>query len=159
MTVYHGSTLKINQPDVTYSKSFLDFGKGFYSTTYKEQAESWALRKNLRVNKKAIVNVYNLKDNLTDYTILSFENENEKWFDFVCDCRSGNNIYDEYDIIIGNVADDDVFKTINLYFNGIWTKQQALEQLKYYKMNDQICITKQHVLDEILIFDYSYEVK
>lgn len=39
MIVFHGTTEVIEKPDVLHSKSFLDFGTGFYLTTYKEQAE------------------------------------------------------------------------------------------------------------------------
>lgn len=45
MIVYHGSTKEIVAPDVSYSKDNLDFGKGFYVTTIKSQAERWAARK------------------------------------------------------------------------------------------------------------------
>ncbi len=38
MIVYHGSTLEIKNPDVKHSKSSLDFGKGFYVTSFSEQA-------------------------------------------------------------------------------------------------------------------------
>ena len=39
MTVYHGSNVIVNYPDVEHSFRALDFGKGFYVTTVKEQAE------------------------------------------------------------------------------------------------------------------------
>ena len=61
--------------------------------------------------------------------------------------------------IIGNVADDDVFKTVDMYFRGLWDKKRVLEELRYYKMNDQICIVNQKVLEEVLTFQKSYEVE
>ena len=45
MTVYHGSAEIVKNPDVIHSFRALDFGKGFYITTVKEQAERWARRK------------------------------------------------------------------------------------------------------------------
>lgn len=39
MIVYHGSTEIVEKPDVRHSYRALDFGKGFYVTTVKEQAE------------------------------------------------------------------------------------------------------------------------
>lgn len=47
MIVYHGTTEVIKNPDIAHSKKYLDFGKGFYLTSYKSQAEKWALRKSL----------------------------------------------------------------------------------------------------------------
>lgn len=158
MIVYHGSSLEVNKPEVAYSKAFLDFGKGFYVTTFQSQAEKWALRKAVRQGKSAIVNVYDLQEDLQEYRVLSFESENEKWLDFVCDCRKGTELNQKYDIIVGNVADDDVFKTVDMYFRGLWSREKVLEELRYYKMNDQICFTNQKVLDCILEFQKSYQV-
>ena len=159
MIVYHGTVEKIEKPDVKHSKRYLDFGKGFYLTSFEQQAKKWALRKALRQEKKAFVNVYELKDDLKKYRVLSFEKENEKWLDFVCACRRGEELNQEYDIIIGSVANDDVFKTVDMYFRGLWDKEKVLNELRYYKMNDQICIVNKKTLDEVLEFKKSYEVK
>ena len=64
MLVYHGSTDVIEKPDVQHSKRYLDFGKGFYLTTFEAQAKKWAVRKGLRKETTAIVNVYELKEDL-----------------------------------------------------------------------------------------------
>ena len=159
MIVYHGTTEIIEKPDVIHSKKYLDFGKGFYLTSFKNQAEKWAMRKAMRQEKTAIVNVYVLSEDWNDYHVLSFESENEKWLDFVCACRKGEPLNQAYDIIIGNVADDDVFKTVDMFFRGLWDKEKVLNELRYYKMNDQICIVNQKVLDQILKFQEAYEVK
>lgn len=159
MIVYHGTTMVLKEPDVAFSKDFLDFGKGFYVTTYQEQAERWALRKGVRKQMPSYVNIYEMADDLTSVEVLSFEKENEKWLDFVCACRRGEKIYQNYDVIIGGVADDDVFKTVDMYFRGLWGKEKALEELRYYKMNNQICIVNQEVLKQVLTFKESYEVK
>ena len=158
MIVYHGSTEMIKVPDIEHSKKYLDFGKGFYVTTYQEQAKKWAVRKSMRPGKTAIVNVYNMENNWEKYRVLSFEKENEKWLEFVCACRKGEDLNRDYDIIIGNVADDDVFKTVDMYFRGLWDKKKVLEELRYYKMNNQICIVNQDTLNRALTFCEAYEV-
>lgn len=159
MIVYHGTTAVIEKPDVLHSKNYLDFGKGFYLTTYPEQAEKWAIRKGMRQGKVAIVNEYQMDDSWERYRVLSFEKENAKWLEFVCACRKGESLNKDYDIIIGNVADDDVFKTVDMYFRGLWDKKKVLEELRYYKMNNQICIVKQDTLNQVLTFREAYEVK
>ena len=158
MIVYHGSTEMIKVPDIEHSKKYFDFGKGFYVTTYQEQAKKWAVRKSMRQGKTAIVNVYNMENNWEKYRVLSFEKENEKWLEFVCACRKGEDLNRDYDIIIGNVADDDVFKTVDMYFRGLWGKKKVLEELRYYKMNNQICIVNQDTLNRALTFCEAYEV-
>ena len=112
--VYHGTTQIIEHPDINHSKKYLDFGPGFYLTSYEDQSKKWALRKGLRQEKNSVVNVYELKENLENYRVLSFDKENEQWLDFVCACRKGEEINRSYDIIIGSVANDDVFKTVDM---------------------------------------------
>ena len=159
MIVYHGSTEIIKNPDVSHSKKYLDFGKGFYITTFENQAKMGAARKGRRQEKTAIVNVYELSEKWAGFRVLSFGKENEKWLDFVCGCRKGQPLNAEYDIVIGNVADDDVFKTVDMYFRGLWDKEKVLSELRYYKMNNQICIANQEILNKLITFKRSYEVK
>lgn len=158
MIVYHGSNQILEKPDVRFSKKYLDFGKGFYLTTFQNQAEKWALRKTIRFGGDPYVNIYELHDELSSFKLLTFENENEKWLDFVCSCRKGEDSNANYDIVSGNVANDDVFKSVDMYFRGIWDKQRTIEELRYYKMNNQICIVKQEVLEKILVYKSSYKV-
>ncbi len=160
MLVYHGSIYKIEFPDVKFSKKYLDFGQGFYLTTFQKQAEKWALRKADRMETGiATVNIYELKDDLEEYKVKKFDSDNEDWLDFVCQCRKGEDIYKQYDLIIGPVADDDVFKTINMYFRKLWDKTKTLEELRYYKLSNQICITNQKAVEKLLSFKSSYIVK
>ena len=142
-----------------HSKKYLDFGQGFYLTTFENQAKKWAARKGMRQKKTPIVNVYEMSEEWQNLKVLSFEKENEEWLDFVCACRKGEPLNKEYDIIIGNVADDDVFKTVDMYFRGLWDKKKVLSELRYYKMNNQICIVNQETWNRLLTYQNSYEVK
>ena len=45
MTLYHGSDIIVKEPKLSFSNRNLDFGKGFYTTSLKEQALRWAKRK------------------------------------------------------------------------------------------------------------------
>lgn len=162
MIVYHGSLMEIQSPNILHSKAYLDFGKGFYVTTYPEQAERWAKRKYMRSGENTpIVNVYELSDTYKQYRVLEFRDpeDDEKWLDFVCACRDGEELYKDYDIIIGGVADDDVFKSVDMYHRGIWDKQRTLQELKYYKKNNQIAIVNDAVLRDVLKFKSSYIVE
>ena len=158
MIVYHGSTLVVKKPSVSYSKRYLDFGRGFYVTSDRKQAENWAKRKAVRLKGKKIVNVYHLTDDLNNYNGLSFEYEDAVWFDFIAKCRKGNNDYKQYDFISGGVANDDVFLTVDLYIRGIWDKDRALSEIRYYKKSHQICLISQKLIDNDLKFNKFYEV-
>lgn len=159
MIVYHGSTEVIQYPDVVHSKKYLDFGEGFYVTKYEDQARKWARRRGMRNNSQGVINIYEISDNWEGLNTLSFQNENEKWLDFVCACRKGKQINQGYDLIEGNVADDDVFKTIDMYVRGIWDKQKVLEELRYHKENHQICFVTQLAIDKLLTFKEYVEVQ
>jgi predicted RNA-binding protein YlxR (DUF448 family) len=67
MIVYHGSYIEVENPSVDFSKRNLDFGRGFYLTTYPDQAERWAKRKALRTAGQAKISVYELGEDLADY--------------------------------------------------------------------------------------------
>ena len=158
MIVYHGSTMVIKNPDTIHSKGFLDFGPGFYVTTYKEQAERWAFRKGMRRSMPAIVNAYDHGE-LSEYHIKQFTDTDTEWLKFVCDCRNGKEVYKGFDAIIGNVANDDVFKCVSMYMDNIWDEERTLQELKFYKTNDQIAFLTQDIIDHVLSFREFYEVQ
>lgn len=158
MRVYHGSNLGVEKPDVKYSKKYLDFGEGFYVTIYEAQAQKWAERKAMRYGGLPTVTVYEVSDVIDGYNVKAFEKDDEEWLDFVCACRDGELLYKEFDVVIGNVADDDVFKSVDMYRRGLWDKERTLKEIRYYKKNNQIAFLKQAVIDEHLEYIKSYKV-
>ena len=135
MEVYHASSVIVDSPDVVHSRAFLDFGKGFYMTTIREQAEKYALRF-LRRNKEAWLNIYELDEAYLAYRVKTFTEYN-------------------YDIIMDGIANDKVFRTIDLFFAGDITKETALKRLVFEKVNHQICISNQEVIDRCLTYKSS----
>lgn len=59
------------------------------------------------------------------------------------------------DIVIGGVANDRVFNTVELYLDNLIDRKEALNRLRYEKPNLQICFRTQSVIDEYLDFDGS----
>ena len=45
MKVYRGSYVAIEHIDFSFCRKWRDFGRGFYVTKIREQAEYWAIRK------------------------------------------------------------------------------------------------------------------
>lgn len=159
MIVYHGSDRIIQKPDISFSKKRLDFGCGFYATTVKEQAMRWAKRKAMLGNKGiGIVNVFNMQEN-ANFIMRDFANDLDSWIDFVCQCRDGVAIYKEYDLIKGKVADDKVFRVVDMYKRGIWDKERAIREIKVYKTYDQIAFVSQEAINSMLKFVDSFEVR
>ena len=58
----------------------------------------------------------------------------------------------QYDLVEGGVANDNVIDTVEDYENGIINAEQALGQLAYKKVNHQICILNQEIIDKYLVF-------
>lgn len=158
MIVFHGSTSEIKLPDLNHSKRFLDFGPAFYVTSFKEQAEHWARRKHSRAisSPAPVVNVYELYDDLSAFSVLRFGGVDEKWLDFVCDCRDGKDVCSPYDAIIGRVADDAVYRTIQSYRQGDVSKTRAIELLRFARPNDQLALRTERLIAASLHFVDSY---
>lgn len=159
MIVYHGSDVIVEHPDTLHSKEFLDFGAGFYTTSVQFQAERWAKRKAVINGKtKGYINVFEIKD-MSGLCVRDFEDDLASWLDFVCDCRNGSEIFRKYDVIQGKVADDKVFRVVDMYKQGVWDKERAIKEIRIYETYDQIAFITQNAIDRALAFKESYEVK
>lgn len=156
MILYHTSTLSIPKPDLLHSRPRLDFGLGFYLTPLLFQAEKYGERF-IRQGETAFLNIYQFDDVHLDCSHKVFASYNGEWLDFVASCRKGLP-HPQYDVIEGGIADDQVFDTVDLYFAGIYTREQALDQLQYKKPNHQVCVTSQFVLDNYLHFQSSQRI-
>lgn len=150
MLVYHASDQCFEYPDVLHSRNALDFGKGFYVTRLKDQADKYANRF-LRLNKDAFLHIFEFIPD-SELKIKIFDSYDEEWLNFVCACRKGQDIYKQYDIIEGGVANDKVFQTVDLYMSGIYNKEQALQNLAYEMPNNQLCFITQRAIDKCLKF-------
>lgn len=125
MTVYHGSYMSIPQPKIINGRNTKDFGNGFYCTIIREQAERWAKRYDT-----PIVNLYTVRLD-TQLKILEFKEMTEKWLDFIIACRHG--ISHDYDIVIGAIANDQIYNYVADYIDGVITREQfwSLARFKY----------------------------
>jgi len=161
MQLYHGSVEIIECPQILDQQRLLDFGKGFYTTTNKEQAERWAAIKQKRTGKtaKAFVTVYEYNAPLTKndtFKIKIFTQADEEWLDFVIFNRSYASAVD-YDVVIGPVANDTLYQTLTLYEAGILTKQETIARLKVHPLFDQVSFHSLKALEHLKFKD-SYAV-
>jgi hypothetical protein len=157
MILYHGSYTEVTLPNLSFSRKEVDFGAGFYTTPIREQAEKWSLRFKKR-NRQAVVSEYEFDDKVMEHlSVLNFETYSEDWLDFVVSCRDGKETGGSYDLIIGGVANDDVFNTLQLYSDNIISKPETIKRLRYEKPNIQYCFKNQAVIDNRLRFTGSYE--
>lgn len=142
MLLYHGSTMAVRKPIVSRGRGKTDFGKGFYTTTSREQAEKWAqIKRDIMGDEAhAIVSVFELDDavlNNPAYHTRHFDGATAEWLDFVVGNRRGE-VHHNFDLIMGPVANDKLYATITLYENGILDANAAIEQLNTHQLFDQL---------------------
>lgn len=148
MILYHGSFQEVSNPDLEHSRPNVDFGRGFYTTSIFTQAVKWSEKFKNR-GRNGIISSYTFDEqSLETLKVLSFETYSEGWLDFILNCRSGKDVSD-YDIVIGGVANDKVFNTVELYFDGLIDKNEALKRLRYEEPNLQICFRSMEALSRI----------
>ena len=134
--------MAVRKPIVNRGRGKTDFGKGFYTTTSREQAEKWAQIKRDRMGDEAhaIVSVFELDDavlNNPAYHTRHFDGATAEWLDFVVGNRRGE-VHHNFDLIMGPVANDKLYATITLYENGILDANAAIEQLNTHQLFDQL---------------------
>ena len=149
MIIYHGSNLVVENPKLIVQNRYLDFGYGFYTTTNKLQAISFAEKVYRRKNEGVKqVSVYEIDEEklFSECSVLRFEAPDEAWLDFVSENRNGNYEGESYDVVYGPVANDDVYTTFTLYQSGVLSKEQTIETLKIKKLYDQMVFTSEKAL-------------
>ena len=154
MKVYHGSIQEIRFPLAKAGHPNLDFGRGFYVTDIRRQAEEWAERIGLRMVETPMLNIYELDMDLvrSKFRVLKFEDYNKEWLDFIVASRSGKTPWVDFDMVEGGVANDRVIDTIEAYMIGNITKEMALGELAKHRPNNQLCLINQALIDECLRF-------
>ena len=142
--------MAVKKPRLVEQFRTLDFGKGFYTTSDLEQAVRFSKRVANRTGGGRAVSFYefDVVKAEKDLKILRFGSASEAWLNYVLENRMGRTAGGDADIVIGPVANDDVFGTILLYEDGVINKEQAIFALVNKKLPDQ------HVFKTARSFSY-----
>lgn len=138
MKLYHGSTEDITKIDLSKSKPNKDFGRGFYLSAEKEQADKLAEYKAFQFGGEPTLNVFEFDERkLSDSSIevLKFDGYSKEWADFVFanrNSKTGESIHN-YDIVVGPIANDRVGVQVRRYMEHEISLETFLENLKYMK--------------------------
>ena len=137
--LYHGSNVKIEEPDLIHSKPFKDFGRGFYLSPDKQQAWDMAFQKvNQTKEGQAEVTEFLFDETLMTsegLKVLSYPDYSEEWALFVLANRDKQREQPthDYDIVYGPIADDGVTYQLRRYEGGVISLSRLVEELKYAK--------------------------
>lgn len=140
MIIYHGSTVLVEKSEIRTGDSFLDFGNGFYTTTDEGQAERWAKIKMWRERKSVgYFSIYEFDFELAkeQTAIYRFDYADMEWLQFVVRNRRGETPGNAFDMHIGPVADDNVYRSIRLFETGVLDADETVKRLKTEVLQDR----------------------
>ncbi|MGN0356584.1 MAG: DUF3990 domain-containing protein [Blautia sp.] len=138
LILYHGTCYEFKEIDLRKSHNRRDFGKGFYTTIIQSQSQEWAYRLSLREKKPKYYVYEYLFEESQILKVKRFDALNEEWLEFIKENRIKGGLQHNYDVVIGPVADDNTMETIQLYIANILTASEAVERLRYSKINNQV---------------------
>ncbi|MDE5881442.1 MAG: DUF3990 domain-containing protein [Muribaculaceae bacterium] len=142
MILYHGSNVAIDKIDLGKCRPYKDFGKGFYLTDIRSQAERMASRTVRMFKGTPILTLFQfdldsaIKRGLK---VKIFNSPDEEWARFVMANRDINHsqpVHD-FDIVIGPVADDTIVRLLRMYTENFLTTSQLVKALTFSKVTSQ----------------------
>lgn len=153
MTLFHGSGVTVESPEVRVYGYAKDFGFGFCCVKTYKQAVRWAQRhNNSRKGENPTVNLYTYIPNENLHCKV-FEQMSDDWLDFIAACRNGES--HDYDIVEGPMADDEVWDYVEDFLNGTITREafwalaafkQPTHQISFHTEAALACLTFEKVV-------------
>ena len=170
MVLYHGSYCAVEKPDLDKCARFKDFGQGFYLTTSREQAQSFAKISASKAKSRelistqecfAFVSSFKVTD-IAELETFAFETANVDWLHCIVAHRR-NKTFEEirnqmisYDVVSGKIANDDTNATILAYMGNVYGpmgSEQAdnicISLLLPERLQDQFCFRSEKALSKL----------
>lgn len=137
MILYHGSNMAIDKPDLSKSKPYKDFGRGFYLSADLHQAQRMAEQRTtiMKSGSPTITRFSFDEAAMRDGSMKTkiFDSYTEEWAEFVWvnrDIHMPQPSHD-YDFVYGPIADDSVTFQLRRYKYGTITLQEFVRELQY----------------------------
>ena len=153
LILFHGTDVDFTQICLDKSHNKRDFGVGFYTTILEKQAKDWAYRLSLRNHSKIYFVMKFLFIENNGLKTKRFESLNKEWLEFIKINRSKGGLQHDYDVVIGPVADDNTMETVQLYMAGIFNADEAVNRLRYNKVNNQISFHTERALEYLRLVE------
>ena len=160
MLLYHGSYCEVKTPDLAKCAAFKDFGKGFYLTSSKGQAEGFINTSLKKAKAQGIIAedqgygvvstfCYHHSESITEFI---FQDADDDWLHCVVGNRKADTFpavveeMKKYDVIAGKIADDATNVTILTYLVGAYgiigsreADSLCISRLIPERLKDQFC--------------------
>lgn len=142
MILYHGSNVAIEDIDLAKCRPYKDFGKGFYLTDIRHQAERMAARTVKMFRGEPTLTSFDFDLNLAvkqGLKIKIFKSPDEEWARFVMANRDINvsQPCHDYDIVIGPVADDTIARLLRMFMENFISEEQLVKELTFSQVTSQ----------------------
>lgn len=140
MKLYHGSTVNIDAIQLDKSKPYKDFGRAFYLSAEKSQAQELADSRVAFLGGEPIINEYEFDETFLvegkdePLRVKIFPHYGLEWAEFVWNNRDDEQDYKhDYDIVYGPIANDTVGYQMRQYRKEFTDLRGFLQGLKYRK--------------------------
>lgn len=149
MILYHGSNVVLKEPKLLKPARRLDFGNGFYLTSSYDQAARWSqLSVRRRGAGTAYVSVFSFPEAKFDaLQVLKFEGATPEWLTYIGENRFKDKMTDNWDVVVGPVANDTTMPTLRLFFANVLNVEQTIENLMPQNLKDQYAFKTQRAID------------
>ena len=124
-----------------------------------EQASKWAVRTAARRGIGIpTISVFEISNDYADeVSVLIFDKPDERWLRYITAHRTGNALADDYDMVVGPVANDQAIRTVNNYLKGYFPEDVAIKLLLPQKLKDQYLFRTEKALS-LLAFKEARQV-
>lgn len=142
MILFHESNVAIEKIELDRCRPYKDFGKGFYLTDIRSQAERMAARTARMFQGEPVLTCFefDLEEAIRKgLSIKVFNSPDEEWARFVMANRDINVIQPchDFDIVIGPVADDTIARLLRMFTENFINGQQLLRELTFSQATSQ----------------------
>ena len=164
LTLYHGSSLIIEQPEFGKGNPFNDYGLGFYCTQTLELAKEWACsmeqdgyanRYSFRIDGLSVLNLSDENYNILNWLSILLMNRR---FNLSSDIATQGREYlagtflppyENYDVIIGYRADDSYFSFASAFLNNTISLAQLEKAMFLGKLGEQVVLKSEKAFSRL----------
>lgn len=175
--LYHGSYCEVQNPDLSKCARYKDFGQGFYLTSSKSQAQSFAKistskaigRNLIQPQRFGVISTYIFTAE-PELDIRDYPSADADWLHCVIGHRRNRYFRDIveklkiFDVVSGKIANDNTNATIIAYLDGLYGEvgsesadQICISLLLPERLQDQFCFRTEKAL-RALSFERSERV-
>ena len=170
LVLYHGSYCVVENPDLEKCALYKDFGKGFYLTTSKEQAKSFAKISATKAKSKGLISYAEKFAHISFFKVSGidglksfyFETADAKWLHCIVAHRKDGAFKEiktsmkDYDVVSGKIANDDTNATILAYMGNLYGPMESeqadkmcISLLLPERLQDQFCFRSEKAISTL----------